>query len=718
MRYSAIVSLCAAFFASGHLAAAPTPATLAPAEEISVVSDPVPPVVNGINLSLEILSTSSEPPASLDFYDHGQPTAYEQLMLEYVNRARADPGAEAARLDIDLNEGLAPGTIEDTYKPPLAMHPLITVAARNHSAWMLDNDTFSHTGLANSEAGDRMEWAGYVFSGSWTWGENLAWGGSTGPVDPLTRTIENHNGLFISPSHRTNLMNAVFDEVGIGILMGTFFTAGLNYNAVMATQNFSRSDFTPSPFAVGVVYYDFNGNGFYDPGEQIGGVQVEVEGGSYYTETALSGGYTLPVPGSGGTRDVTFTLNGESEILSVTFPAGINHKVDLVPTYAPPVLTGPAALPVGSPSSFSISPVFGADLYRVSIQERSPAETDLPTDLSRVEDGTSGGLNPLSTAVVYSGTHAYHLAHPEGHPTQTLTYLNPFLVGEDAELSFYSRLRWATPFQFAQVRVSNDGGNNWTIVYNQAGTDTSGESTFHLRTVDLSSYEGEEILIAFRYIATGSYYTGTDSHLGWFFDQIEFTDLLEIVTLGEEDITPGEAFSFTPDEADENYTFQVIPMHQGNPWPAGPALSVTSVAGNAYQIWAAIVESEADLPAGTLADHPLEDYSGDGLANALAFILGLNPTHHQPGTNLPYIHREGSDTPRFVYWERTDHPFALIPEVTTDLVTWYRWDDPDLPGTVTREDHGEEDGLHTYHLVPQTDLGPRAMMRLRLTEAD
>ena len=33
----------------------------------------------------------------------------EQLVIELINRARANPAAEAARLGIDLNEGLQPG---------------------------------------------------------------------------------------------------------------------------------------------------------------------------------------------------------------------------------------------------------------------------------------------------------------------------------------------------------------------------------------------------------------------------------------------------------------------------------------------------------------------------------------------------------------------------------------------------------------------------------
>jgi hypothetical protein len=36
----------------------------------------------------------------------GDPTAGEQLVLEMINRARANPDAEGTRLSIDIHEGL------------------------------------------------------------------------------------------------------------------------------------------------------------------------------------------------------------------------------------------------------------------------------------------------------------------------------------------------------------------------------------------------------------------------------------------------------------------------------------------------------------------------------------------------------------------------------------------------------------------------------------
>ena len=93
------------------------------------------------------------------------PTANEQLMVELINRARANPAAEASRLGIDLNEGLSAGTISTAAKQPLAINPYLTDGARKHSQWMIDNDTFSHTGQGGSAPNDRMTGAGYIFAG-------------------------------------------------------------------------------------------------------------------------------------------------------------------------------------------------------------------------------------------------------------------------------------------------------------------------------------------------------------------------------------------------------------------------------------------------------------------------------------------------------------------------------------------------------------------------
>ena len=52
-------------------------------------------------------------------------TAQEQLILELINRARMNPLGEAQRFGIDLNAGLAAGTISAAAKQVLAANPLL-----------------------------------------------------------------------------------------------------------------------------------------------------------------------------------------------------------------------------------------------------------------------------------------------------------------------------------------------------------------------------------------------------------------------------------------------------------------------------------------------------------------------------------------------------------------------------------------------------------------
>jgi hypothetical protein len=267
-------------------------------------------------------------------HEHGDPTVYEQLMLELVNRARANPAAEAARFGIDLNDSLPPGTISATPKPPLAFHPLLITAARGHSDWLLANDVFTHEGAGGNTPGDRMEAAGYPFAGQWGWGENIAWKGTTGTPNLTDYTVAEHENLFRSHGHRENLMNADFDEIGIGVRSGVFTTLGtngklVNYNAVMAAQNFALSGGTPGPLVLGVVYQDTNGDKAYSVGEGLAGVTVSPATGSGYAVTSASGGFAFPTGQTSGTLAVTISGPGvAAPITKNVTVAATNVKVD------------------------------------------------------------------------------------------------------------------------------------------------------------------------------------------------------------------------------------------------------------------------------------------------------------------------------------------------------------------------------------------------------
>uniref|UniRef100_UPI0035299187 CAP domain-containing protein n=1 Tax=Roseovarius conchicola TaxID=3121636 RepID=UPI0035299187 len=138
----------------------------------------------------------------------------ERQMLDLINEERTSRGLNPVQLELRLNS-----------------------SAEDHSEWMLQRDVFSHTGVGGSSAGDRMEDAGFTFSGNWSWAENIAWrseGGAPGLADDV---VALHNGLMNSPGHRANILDPDMTVVGIGIERGNYN----GWDAVMVTQNFART---------------------------------------------------------------------------------------------------------------------------------------------------------------------------------------------------------------------------------------------------------------------------------------------------------------------------------------------------------------------------------------------------------------------------------------------------------------------------------------------
>ena len=250
-------------------------------------------------------------------------TAAEQYLLELINRARLDPAGEAARYGIDLNAGLAAGTISTASKQVLAPNALLENAAIGHSQWMLAADVFSHTGSGGSQPWDRAAQAGYGWSGV---GENISWRGSTGTLDLNAAIAAHHQSLFLSTTgHRQNMLNGSYQEIGIAQEYGSFTQSGRSYNSSMLTELFGRPA-APSVVVTGVFYTDTDKNGFYSIGEGAAGARLSIDGNS--TFSAAAGGYALAVQQGAG-----FMVSGQVGTLSYQFAmaqATGNVKVDIV----------------------------------------------------------------------------------------------------------------------------------------------------------------------------------------------------------------------------------------------------------------------------------------------------------------------------------------------------------------------------------------------------
>ncbi|MEO1529509.1 MAG: CAP domain-containing protein [Planctomycetota bacterium] len=263
-------------------------------------------------------------------------TPHEQLLLELINRARQDPGAEAARYGIGLNQGITP-TITDTAKQPVAPNQILLNAARAHSQDMLDNNFFNHTGSDGSSPSARALALGYPVGVY----ENISYGGSTGAIDQEANVYDRHRRLFISVTgHRENILLGSHQEVGPGVLFGQF-TSDRTYNVGMVTEKFANPP--GNAFLTGVAYTDASDNSvadndFYNIGEQIGSGTITAtnnsSGAVFSTTIGPSGGYSLQL--APGTYTVTATggdLPANYRVQNVTIGAA-NVKVDFETTTA------------------------------------------------------------------------------------------------------------------------------------------------------------------------------------------------------------------------------------------------------------------------------------------------------------------------------------------------------------------------------------------------
>jgi hypothetical protein len=289
---------------------------------------------------LMCLAARPQARAAAPLYSIGNPTAEEQLYLEYINRARANPAAEGVRLS-NTNDPDVIGAIQQfgvnlalfqvqmdaiPPSPPLAFNGKMIAAAREHAQDMLTNAFQDHPGTDGSDPGSRLVDQGYNWS---AYGENvfsyslsvlyghaafeIDWGGSAAD-----------GGMQTPPLHRQIIHSTTYREVGIGVADGTNGRVGPQ----VMTQDFAIEQGGDHPFLTGVVYADENGSGFYDAGEGIGGVTVTVTAANYYAVSAASGGYTVPLPNDGA-YSVTFSGGGLPDLQkTITVSNGQNVALD------------------------------------------------------------------------------------------------------------------------------------------------------------------------------------------------------------------------------------------------------------------------------------------------------------------------------------------------------------------------------------------------------
>ncbi|MFE7870338.1 CAP domain-containing protein [Micromonospora humida] len=126
------------------------------------------------------------PPTTRAAVSGGGGGSQTQQVVDLVNAERAKAGCAAVTVDAKL-----------------------TLAAQQHSQDQADHKTMTHTGSDGSNAGQRLDRAGYAWR---TYGENVAWNQQT-PAAVMDAWMN-------SPGHRANILNCAFTEIGVGVANG------------------------------------------------------------------------------------------------------------------------------------------------------------------------------------------------------------------------------------------------------------------------------------------------------------------------------------------------------------------------------------------------------------------------------------------------------------------------------------------------------------------
>ena len=352
----------------------------------------------------------------------GDPTADEIQMLEFINRARADAVAEAARLrattdtnvrsainyfavDLDLMQSQFAALTRTTQ--PLAMNAKLLAAARLHSQDMFNNVFQGHYSSTNPPSpnlpGDalanRVLRQGYIYSSiaenvysyaksAWHCHAafNIDWGGSVAT-----------GGMQSPAGHRNNIHNASLREIGIGAVWGTKTAGSTTVGPLLVTHDIGVGSGGGQPLITGVTYADADGDNFYDPGEGVGGIRVDVEGTSYYAVSSTHGAYAVPVS-TNGVYPVTFQRAGYAPVRgTVTVAGGLNAKAD----YRGQSLRVDSLSPTSS-NSVRMVAAAGQAVSSVTVRATtnfvtwtnvSPTRTDLPGGLIQIDATLPGATN-------------------------------------------------------------------------------------------------------------------------------------------------------------------------------------------------------------------------------------------------------------------------------------------------------------------------------------
>ena len=274
----------------------------------------------------------------------------------FINRARHNPEAEAdwiglanaANREYDTCEdidggndfGSSPASWDPWIAPkgPVAPNAAVAVAAENHCLDMAETGLFQHPSPSSTYYPIWTQpWARHTLDGYSNqisgYMENLATravGYSAGYPSPGGSPRQFYLDLFIdagvaSRGHCMSILNANAREIGLGWSRVQYTQSGYYWTRDYTTQDFGRR--IGNHFFTGTMFQDADGNGEYDEGEGVGGIDVRLIGSNgesaWYDRSQASGSFAVPIADlSDGSRVTVRLLNSNNASRTLTIPLG------------------------------------------------------------------------------------------------------------------------------------------------------------------------------------------------------------------------------------------------------------------------------------------------------------------------------------------------------------------------------------------------------------
>jgi uncharacterized protein YkwD len=278
-----------------------------------------------------------------------QPTGQTQELLELINRFRQSPSAE---LNLLLNSGDAKiaqalqqfgvdrNLLAQQWRglvpvAPLAWSAELATSATAHNLQMIAADTQSHQLPGEASLLQRANNAGYsatrVGENIFAFSESVLFG-HAGLVIDWGNDAQSIGGIQNPAAHRELLLSNNYREIGLAITAEN--DSRTSVGPLVITEDLgTRTALNNKAWLLGVAFQDLDNDGFYEAGEGVSGVEVEVRAANQpnsapvITTTLDAGGYqTLLDP---GLYQVNFLKNRQLLSSQTVTVSTNNVKTDL-----------------------------------------------------------------------------------------------------------------------------------------------------------------------------------------------------------------------------------------------------------------------------------------------------------------------------------------------------------------------------------------------------